>query len=120
MIKSLSAGSHIQITNGSVSDPYIPSTSQPMIGMVRYVNNNFEVYDGNMWHRLNYAFPSINLTESAVRAIDWAIKEMNLNSEIEQLSIQNPAIKAAHENFLRAKDQLKTTIILSQDEQTTS
>lgn len=116
MIKSINGGSHIQISNGSASDPYIPNTGQPLAGMVRYVNNNLEAYDGNTWHRLGQAFPMINLTESATKAINWAIKEMEFEAQLEKMGEEHPAVKAAHENFRRAAEQLKATIILSQDE----
>ena len=85
MIKSINGSSHIQITNGSASDPYIPNTAQPMTGMVRYVNNNLETYDGNTWHRLGQAYPMISLTESANKAIDWAIKEMEFEAQLEKM-----------------------------------
>ena len=116
MIKTINGGTHIQISGGSASDPYIPNTSTPMVGMVRYVNNNLETYDGNTWHRLGQAFTIISLTESATKAISWAIKEMEREAQLEKMGEENPAVKAAHENFRRAAEQLKATIILSQDE----
>ena len=116
MIKSINGGSHIQISCGSASDPYIPNTATPMVGMVRYVNNNLETYDGNTWHRLGEAYTMISLTESATKAINWAIKEMEFEAQLEKMGEEHPAVKAAHENFRRAAEQLKATIILSQNE----
>jgi len=120
MIKSINGGTHIQISGGSASDLYIPNTGQPMAGMVRYVNNNLETYDGNTWHRLGQAYTMISLSESATKAIDWAIKEMEFEAQLEKMGETHPAVKAAHENFRRAAEQLKATIILSNDEKTTS
>ena len=116
MIKTINGGTHIQISCGSASDPYIPNTPTPMVGMVRYHNNNLETYDGNTWHRLGQAYTMISLTESATKAINWAIKEMEHEAQLEKMGEENPAVKAAHENFRRAAEQLKATIILSQDE----
>ena len=115
MIKSINGGSHIQISCGSASDPYIPNTATP-VGMVRYVNNYLETYDGNTWHRLGQAHTMISLTESATKAINWAIKEMEFEAQLERMGEEHPAVKAAHENFRRAAEQLKATIILSQNE----
>lgn len=116
MIRNISAGSHLQITSGYVGQTYISNTSGQMTGMVRYVNNVFEVYDGNTWHQIGQANPMISLTESATKAIDWAIKEMEFDAKLETMGQTNPAVKAAHENLRRAAEQLKATIILSQDE----
>jgi hypothetical protein len=115
MIKSINGGSHIQISCGSASDPYIPNTATP-VGMVRYVDNNLETYDGNTWHRLGQAHTMISLTESATKAINWAIKEMEFEAQLEKMGEEHPAVKAAHEHFRRAAEQLKATIILSQNE----
>ena len=116
MIKSINGGSHIEISCGSASDPYIPNTAAPMVGMVRYVNDNLETYDGNTWHRLGQAYTMISLTESATKAINWAIKEMEFEAQLEKMGEEHPAVKAAHEHFRRAAEQLKATIILSQNE----
>ena len=116
MIKNIHAGPHITISNSFVSDPYIPNTGQPMTGMVRYNSNHLEVYDGNMWHQLGQAFPTISLSEAATSAINWAIKEMEFEAQLEKMSEGRPAVKKAYENLRRAAEQLKTTIILSHDE----
>ena len=117
MIKTINAGRHIEVSNGHASAPHINTTyGQPMTGMVRYNNNSLEAYDGTSWHKLGEAYPMISLTEAATKAIDWALKEMEFEAKLEQLGSDHPAVKAAHENFRRAAEQLKATIILSQDE----
>lgn len=116
MIKSINGGPYIQISGGSASDPYIPNTATSMVGMVRYVNNHLEAYDGNTWHRLGEAYTTISLTESATKAINWALKEMEFEAQLEKMGEEHPAVKAAHEHFRRAAEQLKATIILSKDE----
>ena len=121
MIKALNAGEFLQVQNGSAPMPYVnTSNGQPMTGMVRYYNNHFEVYDGSTWHQTGEAYTMINLHEDAVRAIKWAMENMEFEANLEKLAETNPAIKAAHEQVKRATDQLKATIILSKDEETTS
>ncbi len=116
MIRTLNAGSFLQVEGVNHSDPYINYNNGATTGMVRYVNNTFQVYDGNIWQNIGQSYPMIKLTESATKAIDWAIKEMEFEAQLEKMGDEHPAIKAAHENFRRAAEQLKTTIILSQDE----
>jgi len=121
MITGINGGNHVVVTNGNHSGPYISNYSnQSMVGMVRYHNNNFEVYDGNMWLTLSMPAVNIDLSGSANAAIAWAMSKMAEEAELERLSEQHPAIKAAYENMKRAAEQLKATIILSKDEQTTS
>lgn len=116
MIRTLNAGSFLQVENVSHSDPYINYNNGATTGMVRYVNNTFQVYDGNLWQNIGQSYPIIKLTEAATKAIDWAIKEMEFEAQLEKMDEEHPAVKAAHENFRRAAEQLKATIILSKDE----
>jgi hypothetical protein len=41
-------------------------------------------------------------------------------AELEKMSRSHPSIQAAYDNLKRAAEQLKTTIILSKNEETTS
>lgn len=120
MIRSLNAGPFLQVQHGSASAPYINNNGQPMTGMVRYNNNHFEVYDGIAWLQVGEAYPIINLHQDAINVIEWGMKKMREELEIKKIAQEHPAVKAAYDNFQRASDQLKTTIILSHNEETTS
>lgn len=121
MINGLISGGsgHIHVTGGTYSTPYI-SPGAPSAGMVRYLNNNFEVYDGSYWQVLSATYPTVDLSGSAASAISWALKHMAEEAELERLAKEHPAINAAYENMKKAAEQLKTTIILSKDDKTTS
>ena len=41
---------------------------------------------------------------------------MEFEAQLEKMGEEHPAVKAAHEHFRRAAEQLKATIILSKDE----
>jgi hypothetical protein len=121
MIKGISGSSHIVVSGGNSSGPYVNSHSgQPMIGMVRYHNSNLEVYDGSVWLTIGGSYVTIELTGSANSAISWAMTKMAEEANLTKLSEEHPAIKAAYENMQRASEQLKATIILSKDEKPTS
>jgi hypothetical protein len=89
-------------------------------GQVRYHNNVFQVFDGQFWQNLSTNYADIALTNDATAAITWAIKKMSEEAELQRMADSHPAVKAAYENMKRAAEQLKATIILSKDEQTTS
>lgn len=116
IIRSLTSGPYIQIENSGASDPYIGTSSGPMTGMVRYWNHNFEVYDGSIWRQLGQAFPTIKLHEDAVKAIEWSIKQIEAETKLKELCKNHPAVEIAYQNLQKASDQLKATIILSEDE----
>lgn len=120
MIRSLIGQKHIEVESGYPSSTFYQNNANPMSGMVRYVNNYFEAYDGTTWHRIDMTSASIKLSKTASEAIDWAIKQIEIESNIEALGQDNLAIKAAHDNFKRASEQLKTTIILSKDQEQVS
>ena len=89
-------------------------------GQVRYHSNVLQVWDGNCWQSLSTSYADITLSDSATSAIKWAQNKMNEEIALEALSKENPAVKIALDKFKQAEEQLKTTIILSKDDQTTS
>ena len=102
-------------TQGSIRIPEVYGS-----GQVRYHGNVFQVYDGNCWQNLSTHYADITLSDSATAAIKWAQNKMNEEITLEALSKENPAVKIALDKFKQAEEQLKTTIILSKDEQSTS
>jgi hypothetical protein len=121
MILNISGGDYIVVTNGNSSGPYISNHSnKSMVGMVRYNSNQLEVYDGSTWLTLASAPVNIELSGSANAAIAWAMSKMAEEAELQRMADNHPAVKSAYENMKRAAEQLKATIILSKDEQTTS
>lgn len=119
MLNSLhSLSEYIVLTGASQRSIRIPEIYGS--GQLRYHNNVLQVYDGNLWQNLSTSYADITLSDSAISAIKWAQNKMNEEIALEILSKENPAVKIALDNFKKAEEQLKTTIILSKDEQTTS
>jgi hypothetical protein len=119
MIKAVHGSDSIFVTDSNYHLPYVDST-KPSAGMLRYKDYNIEVYDGNGWLSVIAATPHLDLSPEIKAVLAWAKKAMHEEKELERLAKQHPAVNAALENVQRAQQQLKTTIILSQDEQTTS
>lgn len=121
MINNITGMGNVVVTGGSSFMPYV-NMSNHSAGITRYngQTNSLEVYDGTSWLTLNNNHVSIDLTGVANTAINWAMRKMAEEAELERLSAEHPAVKAAYENMKRAAEQLKATIILSKDEQSTS
>jgi hypothetical protein len=122
MIKGITAGAMIDVQYAGPA-PYVYGKIDGQgVGTVLYntKNQNLEVWDGTAWQQIILSQPTVSLNSSAVDAINWAMTKMAEDAKLEELSKEHPAIRSAYENLKRAKEQLKTTIILSKDEQTTS
>ena len=119
MITSIMSGQFINVTHNGQT--YYNNASQTMTGMLRYHSGGrVEVYDGNSWITCSGS-ANINLSPDAERALTWAIQKQREEQELQKLSIDNPAVAAAYENFNRAKEQLDITIHLAKDyDKTTS
>ena len=121
MINNISGMNNVVVYGGSSFMPYV-NMSNHSAGMVRYNGStqSMEVYDGASWLQLTSNHANIDLSGTANAAITWAMRKMTEEAELERLAAEHPAVKAAYENMKRAAEQLKTTIILSKDEQTTT
>jgi hypothetical protein len=121
MIKDIAGGAFIEVGGGTSPMPYISTNiDNPMQGMVRIHGNDLQVWSGSNWVQIAASYTTVGLSSSAQSAISWAMKKMAEEAALEQLSDSHPAVKAAYENMKRAAEQLKATIILSKDEQTTT
>jgi hypothetical protein len=122
MLKSINGSAWISVSNSSYNTyPYI-DMNKPLAGQVRYngVPQCFEIYDGSSWQQVSYTPPTIDLALQATELLNWVATKKKEEEWLKSLSAKHPAIKAAAENVRIAEEQLKATIILSQDEQTTS
>lgn len=115
MITNLTAGPYITITN-STGGSFYSNNSNPLSGTVRYNNiGQVEVYDGAIWKTVSQS-PTINLSSEAYEVLAWAMKKMQEEKDLEKKAKDNPAIRAAIERLRQAEEQLKTTLILSDNE----
>ena len=120
MIKGLTgSGPHLRVVSATNGGTYY-NTGNMSAGMVRYYNNEFQVYDGVTWLNIQGSYSDVSLTHDANTAIDWAMKKMQEEQELEHLASEHPAIKIAYDNMQKAAEQLKATIILSKEHETTT
>jgi len=91
-------------------------------GMLRWnsINKCLEISNGPSWIQYHMNDAYISLSAEANNAIQWAIDKKNEDAIIEKLSKENEAVKIAYENILKAKAQLKATILLSKEHEPTN
>ena len=118
MITGLTAGKYLTVSGSAGT--YYNNTGQPAAGTLRYHSGGkVDVFDGVSWMQVG-GYQSIDLSVDAQAALEWAMMKRREEQELERLAKESPAVKAAYENVKRAEEQLKTTIILSKDEESTT
>ena len=128
MIKSLASGVGVKVSGGDSSFPYVPMNHEnPIQGMIRACGGNLQVFNGSSWITIPYSQASVTLDEYTLELLDWVRMKKIEEEALISLPNDNPAVKLARQNvnlakqtLARAKEQLKITEILSQDETTTS
>jgi hypothetical protein len=118
MIKGIAAGTMIDVQGGGSGTYVYGKLDGQGIGTVLYntKTQHLDVWDGNAWQQITLSHPTVSLNSSAVSAITWAMRKMEEDAQLEELSKKHPSVQAAYENLKRAEEQLKITIILSKDE----
>lgn len=100
MIKGLTGGHYIAVTNGYASDPHI-NPGAVGSGMMRYNGNMncIEINDGNIWKQLGMSYASVDLTGEAVALLDWAKKKKTEEDKIDELCKKYPGLGKARDNY---------------------
>lgn len=128
MIKGLAGSAGVKVSGGDTSVPYIPMNHEnPIQGMIRVWGTDLQVFTGTSWAVMPSSYATVTLDERTLTLLDWARKKMIEEEALISLPNDHPAVIIARQNvnranreLARAKEQLKITEILSQDEFTTS
>jgi hypothetical protein len=109
-------------TSNTYFDQTTPSSLANFSGTLRFNPNiqKIEVYTGSYWQQLNESSATISLSSEVIRLLNWVRQKQEEERRLLELTENNPAVKIAYENFLKAQEQLTITTILSKDEQTNS
>lgn len=116
MIRNVIAGTGIHVVGGDVAGgPYIDST-RPSAGMLRYIGNNIEVYDGSGWLQLQSGYPQVELAPPVQAVVVWAQCKMAEETRIKALAAMHPAVEDALAAVTRAEEQLRVVTALVETE----
>jgi len=110
MITNVYSSGKFVTANSIVSGPYI-NPGSPSAGMVRYHNNQMQVYDGSSWLVLG-GTASVGLTPDAELLLEWVSKRRDEEAEARRLAEQYPAVDDALGAVREAEQQLKTVVAL--------
>lgn len=111
MIRNITAGYGIHVTSNSFGTPYIDST-RPSAGMVRYMSNNLEVYDGNSWIVMQSSYPQVELSSDVQTVVNWAKMKMAEEARIQALAARHPTVADALEAVKQAEEKVRVVAAL--------
>jgi len=115
MIKNIYANGpfiRVEVTGQSYHTPYI-NMGNASAGMLRYNNQQLEVYDGIAWHIIGgNGQAMITLDHSAEAAIMWAQEKMKEEADLKELASRHSAIEDAVNKIKAAEDELKVITAL--------
>jgi hypothetical protein len=113
MIKTITNGPGVIVSNSSFSEPYIDMT-RTSAGMVRYNNNNFEVYDGNTWIIMASGSIQVSLDGVTLESLQWVRRKMTEEKRLEELIKKHPSVADAAAALAHAQEQLDIMTALVQ------
>lgn len=105
MIRNITGGQGIHVSGSVYNSPYID-------GMVRYVGNNMEVYDGSSWLPLASSYPTIELDNETWEIIRWAQNRMVEEERMKALAAQHPTVADAVAARERAEEAVRIAVAL--------
>jgi len=104
MIKGLMGTSGVIVSGGNVSLPYIPpNNNNPIQGMIRINNTDFEVFNGTSWMSLPSSYATVSLDQDTQDLLQWARTQRQLELNRATLIANNPALEIAYRAVLRAE-----------------
>jgi hypothetical protein len=116
MIKSITAGTGLQVNNGYMSWPqfYNNNSANTLVGQVRYngSSQNMEVYDGTTWLQMASSYPTIELNGEVQSVLQWARTKMAEEARIRELAAKHPTVADALDAVARAEEQVKIVAAL--------
>lgn len=115
MLSGISSSKYLEVTSGSAT--YIQknyNTGNFMTGDMRYDldSQTIKVFDGQTWQSLYGSIASVNLTDEAQAAIEWAKNKIAEEQRLHILARTNPALKDAIDALQRAEEQVKIVAAL--------
>lgn len=110
MIKSITSGTGINITNSYSSWPnfYNSPSGNSLVGQMRYNGSNqcIEVYDGNNWLMMGTGHPTVELAPHVQAVVAWAQAKMAEEARFKELAAKHPIVADALEGLKKAYERV--------------
>lgn len=98
----------VTVSGGDTSLPYISSNpNNPIQGMIRINNTEFEVFNGTGWQSLPSSYATVSIDQEVLDVIQWARTQRTMAMNRLTLAQNNPALLKALEAVKRAEDNFE-------------
>ena len=111
MIRNITGGAGIHVSGSVYNAPYVDST-RASAGMVRFISNNFEVYDGSSWLPLQSSYPQVELDGITQEALQWTRRRMEEEKRMLELAKTHPTVADALAARERADEVVRIAVAL--------
>ena len=101
MITHINTGQFLYVTNPS---PTYYNTGLPSAGLLRYHNNQMQVYEGASWMPVG-GTATVDLTHDAQELLLWARRKKKEDEDLEVRLWKHPGLQEAYHQF-RVMDAL--------------
>lgn len=119
MIRGLmngNTGGYLNVDGGHQPVPYINTNHNiPLQGVLRWMGNQLEVFDGTSWQYFGGNMTSVHLSQSAIDALDWVTMKMTEENKIRQLAEKSVTVADALARYEHAKEQLNVVVELAKE-----
>jgi hypothetical protein len=110
MITNIYSTNSFVTAHSSVSETYI-NPGNASSGMLRYLNNQMQVYDGSSWLPIG-GTAAVGLSGEAEEIMNWAREKMRAEREARAMAEQYPAVADVLNAVWESEQQLKTIVAL--------
>lgn len=111
-INNINTGGYINVGVNGWQPHVSPNSSNPMTGMIRLNNSNYEVFDGNGWLQFGQ-HADVSLSQSAIAALDWCQRKMIEEAKINELAKKSPTVADALATYNDARSKLEMVLTLT-------
>lgn len=114
MIKSITGGQGITVTNSPLQWPYFQHNNNSVAGTIKYdgQTQNFLVYDGVSWQTLHASFPLVELSPDVHELLQWAKQKRDQEYKIKDIIRKYPMLEDAKQQLDKAKEQFDILAIM--------
>jgi len=116
MIGNVIGSNGINVIGGYSSLPFVPSNANnPIQGMVRVSNNNFQVFDGSSWVMLGGGSAIVQLDDTTQKIIAWAKEKMEQEAKYAESAANHESVALALQAVEQARQELDLIVQLCSD-----
>lgn len=100
MIANLTGLNGVTVTGTRSGMPFVsPNPNNPMHGMVRLNNSNFEVFTGSHWEPVGASYATVELDNDTRAIVEWARHKRQEEWRLDEMCKKYPGLAKSRDSF---------------------